>query len=393
MLIKPHYKFIDGVEDIHTIIEKRRYIFVYNYDRPHKMLSSTNLLYSCSDFFSDIYLVNESTVKGDGFLIPKGLDLHVRNTYRGYAQFASIKDCNGKTVPNYDSIIDFYFGTYVNHLKRKKEPLISIASINQQCSGPGFACYEDEFQALINSNGILQPFPQFYNVEDMAYLDSKHIKTSFGDFTYDFDDCPKYRFGDLIDRYTKVIFVDVPEHNGLIDHSAYDSAGEPSRNVIFNGTYNVDTGSFKSAATECCMRLNEYLIDSIFSEATFVIDTESALFNITKLRLKYLTVSEEDKRHESERLCVNVGDMVDSLFGENDFPNEAFSSGYYPTRLTIHIGADVCHMKFSNPETKVPGFDNKGNKILTQLSSVGESSTSDIDQITSIYANDGFNSW
>lgn len=395
MIIRPHQRIIEEVSDLRQIVEKRRYMFIYTYSGPHKAFGH-NVLLSNQDFYNDIYLVNDSTVHGTGFLIPKGITLHARNTYRGYAQFASIPDYNGKEKPNYDSVIRFYFGNYSNHIKRPKEPLISLSSPTVIAGGgPGYANMEEEFQSILNSHDIIngmQPFPQFYNVEDMAVLESKNIKVPMGDFTYDFNDVPTYRLGDLIDPYTKIIFVNCPNTNQLLDESSFDAIGEPTRNVLFNNGYNIDLGGFKSDATELCMLFNEYIMDSIFSEANLVVDTESGLFNITDLKLKFLTLSKEEQGHEFARLVQNVGESVDNLFGESDFPSEAYSLGYCPNRLTIHIGSDVCTMRYSNVETTIRSVISNKEDIL---SATGKSSTSDIESATCLYASEGLsnNCW
>ena len=211
MIIRPHQRIIEEVSDLKQIVEKRRYMFIYTYSGPHKAFGH-DILLSNQDFYNDIYLVNDSTVHGTGFLIP-----------------------------------------------------------------PGYACMEDEFQSILNSHEIIngiQPFPQFYNVEDMAVLESKNIKVPMGDFTYDFNDVPTYRLGDLVDPYTKIIFVNCPTSNQLLDESSFDAVGEPTQSVLFNNGYNIDLGGFKSSATEICMLFNEYLMDSIFSEANLVVDTD-----------------------------------------------------------------------------------------------------------------------
>ena len=391
MLLRDFPSCRESVDDIKNITEKRRYILIFKYDDPVHI--GLNYCYDNLVGNYDIYLINESTVHGNNFYIPNGITLMQRNHYRGIIK-EPFKDSTSNL--NLNAEIMFYHGSFIDRVHQENGEVFKLSSptLMKSCGGPGYTSIEDELKCLLRSDYI-QPFPEFYNIEDQAIFDNKHTGKIVGDFCYEFNDVPDYKLGDLIDPYTKVAVIDMPNINKLIKLSFADSIAsenylneDDDPNITFNTGLTVNLESFKSKLTWCFIKINQFLMDSVFSQADIIIDIEDATFNILNdsLRLKFRELNKKDIMTDLTALVTKVSELVDNLFGEiDDTPNEIYSNNLCPNRLYIHISNTGCKMKVSNTYKLSL---NRRNGKMSPIYSSSDSSAGDTDELVSVQCSD-----
>ena len=378
MLIKPFYKEIEDVSDIPNIMQKNRYLLIYRYSGPHACSDSGIIgTFNDSNDMYDIYLINDSIVDGIDYLIPKNIMLYNRNCYRGYARHAVLP--NGKI--NYKAPLNFITGTYANtvHRKNKNDPLILTSyDVLSSCGGPGETCFEDELMSILHSEYI-QPYPQFYNVEDQARLSEKYgSKLRIGDFLYDFNGMGQYTIGDLIDDYTKIAVIDMPTDANLIDLTySTESYSNGSNNIIkMNNGATYDFNNLKSAITQIFIDISMIKYKTNFSAFDLIIDLEENGFNIpySSLRMKY-KLSNEEITNEYKILCMRISEIMDNLCELTyDVPDAMYVNNLSPNKLTMRFSNTASLIKISNTYFNV---GKKGNA----LSAIGKVSSSDADDM------------
>lgn len=388
MLIKPFTKQREEIDDIDNITQKSRYIFIYRYDAPHSC-SYSNIIgkFNGPTNMYDVYLVNDSQVDGVGFYIQKGVRLQNRNTYRGYAQNLLFPD--GKI--NYDSIVTFMDGTYLNRIEPKlfrqdPEPL-SIHSIDGLlCGGLSVTTLDDEITTRLGTD-IIQPFPQFYNVEDQMWLSNKHKGLKVGDFVYDYSECPVYRFGDLVDKYTKIAIVDIPSKGGnLLEQELLPYAVDP--NVKLNNGNVAYLEQLKGDITSIFIDVFATISRSVFSCVDVIVDLECVSFNIIPKNLKFNNLKKEDVERERLKIAYDVSEKLDNIIEiTSDVPDELYMNNLCPNRLTIHVDNFNSLIKLTNIYQDIVLINKDGKAKKDHLGASGKVSSSDADDIVKVWAN------
>ena len=371
MLIKPFYKSIDDISDIENIIEKRRFIIIYRYSKPHSWAHDDKYGVFRNNVM-DVYLINDSVVEGVDYIIPKGITLYNRNCYRGVSN--DILDLNENI--NYNATISFAEGSFLNRVSKVKDEPFTISSpkILLASGGPGGTCYDDELMYTLKSDYI-QPYPKFYNIEDQAHLKKRNPNISIGDFTYDIENLPIYSLGELCDRYTQIALIDIQDTGNLVysfENDYYD-ASKMSDNSF------MELDFLKEKITTLYINVMMSIMDSIFSKANVIIDIESGTFNvpIESLSMKFSNITKEYITKEYAKLLIDISQHVDYMVGDivDDIPNELFTNNFYPNRLNISISNTISKIKLSNINKTV--INNSKKKDSFSTSSNVSSSDSD----------------
>ena len=388
MLIKSFTKELEDIDDIKNITNKNRYIFIYKYDAPHPCTCQSPFGYfNGMDDWYDIYLINDSVVEGIDYLIPKGVTLWNRNTYRGYAK--GVINPDGSF--NKNAIITFTNGSFLNRVKPKiSEDIpyeIYSSDIISCCGSPGGTVYEDELMSTLHTE-VIQPFPRFYNIEDQARLKSRNGKMSVGDFTYDYTECPVYTLRELTDKYTKVAKIDIPSNHNLIDLSIIDDpTSEISLDpwIKLNNGVKIDGTMIKNAITKLYLIVYDAVYKSIFSSVDVIIDIESGIFNVIPKCLKFSSVTKKEINYNIAKISNIISEEMDN-FSEliEDVPDAIFINNLSPNRITFNIGnydstiklSNIYHMIGVNEKTKRPECIHAMDRI----------SASDSDEMSRVYA-------
>ncbi len=356
MLIKPSISSVEDIDDITNIEQKRRYIIIYKYNKPHDwMMSETLGLFGNGN--DDVYLINDSVVVGKDYLVPSGIKLYCRNCYRGVVRNPFLD--NG--IINKLAPCTFAEGTFMNRLHRKNDApfVISSPSILLASGGPGGCSFEEELMCELNSDYI-QPFPKFYNIEDQAWLSNRNSKLKIGDFTYDITDVPSYSLGELIDKYTRVCVMELPSDNFL----------NLTSNPFYRTNQQLDIKdileSFKVHVNDIYISIQMSLINSIFSKADIIIDLDSGTFNIplNSLKLKFANIDKEYIQKDFAKLAFDINQNVDNVSECFQYvPDELYKRGMFPNRLTISVSNTFSSIKLSNINDKI--FKPNLSKIST----------------------------
>lgn len=386
MLIKPFIKQKEDIDDIDNITQKSRYMFIYRYSQPHSC-SYSSIFGVFNDYrnYYDVYLINDSQVNGIGFYVDKGVVLKNRNSYRGFCQNALLPD--GKL--NYDATVKFVSGTYLNRIepKLRRDDPIAITSFDALLAsgGPGGDCFDAEINASLGTD-IIQPYPQFYNVEDQAWLGNKYGSSlKIGDFLYDYDGCPVYTLRDLIDKYTNIAIIDIPSNGNILSQALTPYAIDPS--VTLNTGKKADLEALKSTITTIFINLFMTVSRSVFSVVDIIIDLETGQFSVNPLNCKFNNVSKDDMIRDKVRIAYDVSNKIDDIVEmTEDVPDELYINNLCPNRLTIHISNFNSAIKLSNiyQNTIVMGKDGKPKKDC--LNASGLLSTSDSDDLVQVFA-------
>lgn len=367
MLIKPSISSIEDVDDIENIEQKRRYIIIYHYDKPHDWIMSPTL--GSFGFGSDdVYLINDSVVAGKDYLVPRGIKLYCRNCYRGVVYNPLLDD----GIINKQATCRFAEGSFMNRLHRENDmPLVvSSPSILLSSGGPGGCSFEEELMCELNSEYI-QPFPKFYNIEDQAWFSNRNGKLKIGDFTYDISDVPVYRLGELIDKHTNVCVMNI-QHDNFLNLTPNPFYRENCIDIMKNAL-----DSFKVRVNDIYISIQMSIINSIFSKADVIIDLDSGTFNIPmdSLRLKFSNIGKDHIQREYAKLVYDINQDVDNVSDCFQYlPDELYKSNAFPNRLIISISNTFSSIKLSNI--------NDGRLFKPNLSKI---STSDGDELVQLY--------
>lgn len=367
MLIKPSISSIEDIDDIENIEQKRRYIIIYRYNKPHDWIMSPTL--GAFEYGNDdVYLINDSVVNGKDYLVPRGIKLYCRNCYRGVVQNPFLEE----GIINKLATCRFAEGSFMNRLHRKNDmPLVvSSPSILLSSGGPGGCSFEEELMCELNSE-FIQPFPKFYNIEDQAWLSSRNGKLKIGDFAYDITDVPIYRLGDLMDRYTHVCVIDIPSDNflNLTPNPFYrETCIDSMKNAL---------DSFKVRVNDIYISIQMSIINSIFSKVDVIIDLDSGTFNIPidSLRLKFNNIGKDHIQKEYAKLIFDMNQEVDDVADSfQHIPDELYKKDLFPNRLIISISNTFSTIKLSNV--------NNNKLFKPNLSKI---STSDGDELVQMF--------
>lgn len=377
MIIRDFHEPVESIDDIPSILEAKRHIFIYKYASPRQTLS---VIYNGPDDVYDVYLVNDSVVLGNGFYVKPGITLHTRNVYRGMS--TGLLNVDG-TI-NYNATVTFHQGIYTNRFKNKKSGGFNFSSFS--CGGPGLNSIEDEFMAEVGSEWI-QPFPEFYSIEDQAFRTNKIGQDNifkYGDFVYDYSNVPTYVFKQLVDKRTTINVIEMPNHNSLVDCNAL-SKPEPvamidTRIKCDNGAM-CDLGAFKIALMSFFIEVNKICFENEFYDFGINVSVKDALFNIDRSIIKKkhkIAISPEEIRRSYAELEQSIGNAVYKYFDGYD---EEYSD--MPSEIPFYL-VDRVKMWVSEEKIVVAIKNFQFNTGLTNMIS-----TSDANEITQLEVNEG----
>lgn len=387
MLIKPFYKEREDIDDIDNITQKNRYIFIYRYNAPHSC-SYTNIIGRFNDTSNlyDVYLINDSQVDGVGFYIRRGIRLQNRNSYRGYAKDLILPD--GKL--NYDTPITFMDATYLNRVSPKTfkddpDPLV-ISSIDplmlNLCPGNSL---EEELYARLGTD-VIQPFPQFYNVEDQAWLSNKYKNITVGDFIIDQSICPNYTLRDLVDKYTKIAVIDIPSRGGnLLEQELYPYAADPT--VVLNDGSTAYLEQLKCEITSIFIDVFITVSHSVFSAIDIIIDLESSEFSVIPRNVKFNDLPKDVLLRDKLRISMDISEKIDDIVEmTSDVPDAMYINNLCPNRLTIHIDNFNALIRLTNIYSNIVLLKSDGKKSNDHIGASGKISSSDADDMVKVFA-------
>lgn len=381
MIIRDFHEPVESIDDIPSILEAKRHIFIYKYASPRQAL---NVIYNGPDDVYDVYLMNDSVVHGNGFYVKPGITLHTRNVYRGM----STGLLNADGTINYNAKVTFHQGIYTNRFKNKREDGFNFSSFSLR--GLGLNSIEDEFMAEVGSEWV-QPFPEFYSIEDQAYRSSKVATNNiirFGDFAYDYSDVPTYIFRQLVDKRTTISVIEMPNDNSLVDCSAFTKP-EPvamiNTNVKYDNGIMCDLGEFKIALMSFFIEVNKACFENEFYDFGINVSVKDALFNIDRSVIKKkhkIALSPKEIRQSYAELEQAIGNAVYKYFDGYD---EEYSD--MPTKIPFHL-IDRLKLWVSEEKIVIAIKNFQFNAGLTNMIS-----TSDANEITQLEVEEGIMSY
>jgi hypothetical protein len=358
MLIRNFIKKAESISDINNIPERRRFVIIYKYpDSPHNTIYE---IYSGNIY--DLYVINTSTVVGNGYIIPKGMVVQYKNTYRGKVICPFVNkeyNMNAQCMFN-----DCSYATRIINgkdlLRFNKKELIFNNTL-------------EHFVKNFTKTDVLSPLPTYFNVEDQAHL--AHSDYQLIDFEQYIHNNPAFTLNDFRDIKTTYLYLEIHDDNLFQNKNQIFDYINPYHDDQYNNISSV----LKDTVIDSFLDCYDAVIKSIFATVNIVIDTESGLFSIHKesLKLKYsFNITKEEITTEYAYLLEAISEPMESLL-------DAFSVdclGEYlpivdkiPTRITFYISPAVNKIRLSSPEYDTVHIEN--NMINTS-----EYSSSDINE-------------
>jgi hypothetical protein len=313
----------------------------------------------------DLYVINNSTLLGRDYIIPKNITVQFKNTYRGkvvnpFKPDGSIDFSAHCTFNNVNFATRVVNG--IDILKYSKKEIINNGS------------YANYISHMLRSD-IISPLPNYYNIEDQARL-------AKGDFKgFDLETCldryeqiPDYTLGDFRDTKTTYITLEIHEDN-LFQNK------EDITSMLFPYEYSTEKrwlmelirDEFMSGFLDCY----DIIMKSIFAQAYIIFDIDSGIFSIVKeaLTLKHsYNISKDEVSKEYAAISLEIEAISDNL-------SEVFSADHshylecIPTRVSFYISPTLCKIKFSDPDrVRRPAFGE------TNILGSSEYSASDADE-------------
>lgn len=370
MIIRPYTESIETVNDIRNIEYVRRLLILYKYPNPHM----TELALYNNEVF-DVYLINVSALHGADYIVPKGVLLETKNSYRGVALNALLPDGS----INRNATVNFNNGYFASRIRRDRDRLKLIKADSLYGAGT----LSEEFICTLRSE-IMLPLPNYYNMEDQARLAPNRFTDI--DFDVGFSDVPSYILGELVDHNTRVVTMHIDDDNFI--------GGRADINRIY-GPYsdmNDDYDYYRKAISMAFIKVYEIVIASIFSQVYVVFDTESGTFSIDQktLRLRYgRRYTPADITREFADMVMKVSPIADYdleiLFPYTPSPLDPAVS-MTPTRVMFFISDTKCsiHLAAPNQPTSMSLFD-----MDSFIKTNAQYSGSDSDEFSLKYAADG----
>lgn len=381
MIIRPRTNQIETINDIENIKQARRFIFIYKYRSPKQaLMTETDSFPSENVYMGDtlygIYIVNLSTIDGVGYIVPSKYMVHSRNGYRGSCRDAIL--ANGQINPN--ARVNLYTASYANRIHNKTMNSVLEGSFNTISTLATEYGAEQEMLRILNS-AVAAPMPEYYNFEEQARMAENNFKDL--DFVMNYCEVREYRLSEFIDHRTSIMLVSVDgdKNNVILDRLA---------DVCEFGNSNstVDISSIKdlmfNAFTDCFANT----LDSVFSEACYIFDLSSGLFNIPKetlkLKFKYGT-RKEDIMTSYEQMLSKASETADSISSNystnyDDCPAIALPQysktrpgaifDLFPEKLYIHTSLSTCSLKLVC--SSVYGLNNEKTSFHMNICSTGD---------------------
>jgi len=319
---------------------------------------------------TDLYVLNVSSTYGVGYLIPKGINLDTKNSYRGSAR--NVFTPEGKI--NFNANVVFYSGMFASRITQDSNPdQLRVLKSNVLF---GQSTLETEFLTLLNSEVAL-PSPVYYNMEDQARLAENELRDF--DFDYYYSDLPMFRLADFKDQSTTFVTLEIEDDNLI--------GGRQDSKRIFNPLAdNVEVGELsRKSICLAFMAAYEAVAQSIFSQVYIVFDIETGMFNINRemLKIRYgQKLSPDVITREYAYLVAAISPLADNYLEiltpyTMDIldPRTAIT----PTRITFYISDLESKIRLSSP----------GIKLTTNLADHVQYSASDSDEFLLKRASDG----
>jgi hypothetical protein len=363
MIIRNFVKPVHCIEDITNILDRRRFVIIYEYpDCPHKTAYEiyTNHIY-------DIFVINISTVLGSDYIIPKGIVVQYKNVYRGKV----LNPFNPDGSFNLSATCIFNSSSFSTRIVNGRD----IFRVNKKdliMNGT----YENYISNLLKSD-TLTPLPVYYNIEDQARLSTGEHKDI--DFDVFLNNSPNYTLNNFRDTKTSFITLEIHEDNLLQNNRDILSLfSKPFYPNLISDSDKYIINSIGDRFMDAFLSCYDIVTVSIFAQVYIIIDLYSGLMNIPKdsLTLKYAyNVNMDEVSKEYLYLKTEIDGIVVNLF-------ESVEDDYYdicsnpldetPTRIMFYISPSRCKIKFTDP------YNRKNIRTSSDYSAsdVDESSTS-----------------
>jgi hypothetical protein len=356
MLVRNFERIVDSIDDMPNLPERRRFVVIYKYpEGPHRTMFE---VYTGNTY--DLYVINTSTIIGTGYIIPKGLTVQFKNTYRGSVIYPFNPD--GSINLGADCI--FNNVNYSTRIVNGKD--ILRANKKELANNESFGNYLTH----ILKSELFAPLPTYFNMEDQARLAKGDDRDRNFEILPQYVDEVAHKLSDFRDKKTTYITLDIQEDNLLQNQ-------ENIKHIIFpfnyveekNWVLDLVRDQFMSGFLDCY----DIVMKSIFARAYIIFDIESGIFSIDKetLTLKHsYNITKEEVSKEYALMVMDVAPISDNL-------SDVLTSdqGYYmdeiPSRVTFYISPALCRMRFSIPEKQ---------KVVGPLTGESAYSASDVDE-------------
>jgi hypothetical protein len=358
MLIKNFVNPTHSIEDINNIPERRRFVVIYKYpDGPHKTLYE---IYQ-NDIY-DLYLINTSTVVGKDYIIPQGMVVQYKNTYRGKV----FNPYNSNGFFNQNALCVFNNSSFVTRIVNGKE-IIRLSKKDVLCDGT----YENYISNLTKSNTIT-PFPIYYNIEDQAHLAKGDYQKM--DFELFLNDVPQYTLNDFVEKKTTFISVSIHEDNVFQNETNISQIMSINNPQDSYNKFMVDT--VKDQFMDAFLTCYDIVSQSIFAQAYIVLDIDSGLMNVPKdyLTLKHsYNITKDEINVEYMLLLQKIEEVSLNLcdtFSTDYINDNIIPFTKIPEKVMFYVSPTLCKIKF---------FTSNQKQIFEEKVS-GEYSVSDIEE-------------
>jgi hypothetical protein len=285
---------------------------------------------------------------------------------------------NGQINP--DARVNLYTASYANRIHNKMLNSVLEGSFNTISTLATEYGAEQEMLSLLNSP-VAAPLPEYYNLEEQARMAETNFKDV--DFVMNYCEVREYRLSEFIDNKTTIMIVSVDgDKNNIILDRTSDIC------EFGNSKTNVDMSSIRdlmfNAFTDCFSNT----LDSVFSEACYVFDISSGLFNIPKetlkLKFNYGTRKEDIISSYDQMLskASETADNISSNFSTNyddcpaiALPQYNMNGGgaifdLFPEKLYIHTSLSTCSLKLVC--SSIYGLNNEKTSFHMNVCSTGD---------------------
>jgi hypothetical protein len=335
MIVRNFIRRADSIADINNIPERRRFVVIYNYpDGPHNTMYE---IYGGNIY--DLYIINTSSVIGNNYIIPKGIVVQYKNTYRGKVVSPFI---NGEY--NLNAPCMFNDCSYATRIINGKD----LLRFNKKD-----ALFNNNLECVVKDlikTDVSSPLPTYFNVEDQARL--AHSDYQLIDFEKYINNNPQFILNDFRDTKTTYLRLEIHEDNlfqnktQIIDYI----------NPFHDKQYDYIVSILKDAIINAFLNCYDAVMKSVFATANIIMDVESGLFSVHKesLRLKHsFNVTKEEINEEYAYLTQSLDEHADNFF---DMFSIEYLGSYLPkidklpTRITFYISPTINKIRLSSPE-------------------------------------------
>jgi hypothetical protein len=356
MLVKNFGHIIESIDDMPNLPERRRFVVIYKYpEGPHRTMFE---LYTGNTY--DVYVINTSTIIGTGYIVPKGLTVQFKNTYRGKVTDPFHPD---GTI-NLEAACLFNNVNYATRIINGRD--IIRADKKELTNNESF----NHYVTHILKSELIAPLPIYFNGEDQARLaigDMKDLNfDTYPEWLYEV----RYKLKEFRDKKTSFVSLDIKE-----DHLFQNE--ERITQVLFPFDYREEKrwlvdlirNEFMMGFLDCY----DIVMKSIFAQVYIIFDIESGIFSIVQdtLTLKHsYNITKEEVTKEYALMVTEIAPISDNL-SDVLTTDHGIYLDEIPSRVTFYISPTACQIRFSIPERQ---------KVLNPLVGENKYSASDVDE-------------